>query len=207
MEAVLEGTKADYRVVDSGDNGEFLTWATLAIIYDGETVDIVEFSGSSEFPGEDALAQALSYGAAYVESVEAPYGSPEWEAREFEREIGDRDVDHRIVRERAWKVVEREIQTLAVAQKILDLRIGLRLRHARIELGEDDLGDRKAEGAGELAGDELRDERARTLPRSAELDDVRPVVVAGDDRRQRPAFAQRRHVLRRRDRANHAPAR
>lgn len=59
---------ADYHVIDHGDNGEFLTWATLALIYEGEWVDTVEFTGSSEFPGDDALAQAISYGVAFVEA-------------------------------------------------------------------------------------------------------------------------------------------
>ena len=66
----------------------------------------------------------------------------------------------------------------------------------------DELGHGKPERARELAGDHLRDERLRPLPRAAELEDVEPVVVRLDERGQRAALAQGRHVARRRDPAH-----
>lgn len=85
------GIHADYRIVERGDNGEFLTWARLALVVEDEVVDIVEFRGSSEFPGEDAVRQAVSYGEAFVETVETPIEERlgpwgvEWEREHAER--------------------------------------------------------------------------------------------------------------------------
>ena len=69
----------------------------------------------------------------------------------------------------------------------------------RVELDESELRHRQAERAGELADYDLRDERLRPLPGAAELEDVQPVVVGFDERRERPALPQRRHVPRRGD--------
>lgn len=102
----------DYRVRDVGDNGEFGTWATLDLLERGEVVHSETFRCSSEFPPEmtsmygaghenDAVAQAISRGVAYVEAEErraeadrlgvhplelalAPYG-PEWQREQMER--------------------------------------------------------------------------------------------------------------------------
>lgn len=75
----------DFRVVDQWNNGEFLTGARVEYLDNGEVVDSEDFYGSSEFPGEDAVTQAVSSGQAWVEcrsmSLEerlAPFG-PEWE--------------------------------------------------------------------------------------------------------------------------------
>lgn len=62
------GKTASYEVVEYGDNGEFLTWATVELTVDGEVVGREEFTGSSEFPGEDALQQAHSFGSVFVET-------------------------------------------------------------------------------------------------------------------------------------------
>ena len=107
----------------------------------------------------------------------------------------------RIEADRAGQVVEGEVEAGAAvdgigagADQVLDLGVGLGARQVGVEQGEHDLGNRQAGGAGELAGDELGDQRPRSLAGAAELEDVEPVVVALDDRRQRAAFAQRRHV-------------
>ena len=50
------------------------------------------------------------------------------------------------------------------------------------------------DGPCQLAGQPLGDQRPRTLPGAAELDDVQPVVVRLDETRQRAALAQGRHV-------------
>ena len=51
----------------------------------------------------------------------------------------------------------------------------------------------------ELPGDELGDERLGTLAGAGELEHVHAVVVGLDERRQRPALAERRQVARRDD--------
>ncbi len=96
--AALATPVADYIVIDSGDNGEFLTWATIALIVQGEWIESETFHGSSEFPGEDALTQAHSYGRSFVESEEDRaeadrLGVHPLElslAREYEREQAER---------------------------------------------------------------------------------------------------------------------
>jgi len=119
------------------------------------------------------------------------------------RVAADLRVDERIERDRAGEVVEREVEPLALPQQILNLRIALGHRHPRVEIDEDDLGNRESENARDLPGDELRDERFRALSGAAELQHVRAAVVARDDRGQRSAFAQRRDVLRGCDRSDH----
>ena len=57
-------------------------------------------------------------------------------------------------------------------------------------------GTGKPGGARDLAGDELGDQRLRSLPGAAELEHVHAVVVGLDDRGQRAALAQRRDVAR-----------
>src|SRR5207247_5944088 len=69
----------------------------------------------------------------------------------------------------------------------------------RVELDEGELRHREAEGARELTGDDLGEQGLPPLARSAELEDVEPVVARLDERRQRAAFAQRRDVARRLD--------
>ena len=105
------------------------------------------------------------------------------------------DVLHeRIEGDRSGQVVERQVQAGAVVDQRVDLGVGLGARQVGIELGEDDLRHRQAERPRDLAGDELGDQRLRALAGAAELQHVQPVVVGLDDRRQRAAFAERRHV-------------
>lgn len=85
----------DFSVYDVSHNGEFLTSARLDLLHvlNGRavTLETVRFSGSSEFPGEDAAAQALSYGLAWAESQN--YSLEERIGRyglEWEREQDDR---------------------------------------------------------------------------------------------------------------------
>lgn len=78
----------DYRVVDSGGNGEFLTWATLQLLDGDYVVATEEYHGSSEFPGEDALTQALSSGRAWVEAMS--HSLEERFGLEWERELTER---------------------------------------------------------------------------------------------------------------------
>lgn len=78
----------DYRVASLGDNGEFLTWATLELLEDGVAVSVEVYNGTSEFPGEDAVTQAVSAGAAWVEAMS--YTLEERLSREYEREQMER---------------------------------------------------------------------------------------------------------------------
>lgn len=94
----------DFRLRDEGDNGEFLTFATVDLIERGRVVHTERFTCSSEDAygpvfsaygnGRDnhATTQALSYAWAWVESKQAggiegalaPFG-PEWEREQQER--------------------------------------------------------------------------------------------------------------------------
>ena len=84
----------DYQIVDRCHNGEFLTYAKLILINpDGSHAGTEEFHGSSEFPGEDAVTQAISSGRAWVDAelpLEvrcAPWGL-EWEREREEERLG-----------------------------------------------------------------------------------------------------------------------
>ena len=114
-----------------------------------------------------------------------------------------RAVDERVERDRPRQVIEADVHPLALLQQLLDLGVGLGPGHPPVELHEHDLGHGQPERAGDLAGDQLRRERAHALARAAELHDVRAVIVGADDGRERAAFAQRRHVLGRGDGADH----
>jgi hypothetical protein len=105
-------------------------------------------------------------------------------------------------RQCARQEVDTEVQATACEQQVLDLGIGLGATDRGVELDQDELGHGKPERAGELADDDLRDERLRPLPGAAELKDVEPVVVRLDERGQRAALPQGRHVARRRDPAH-----
>ena len=60
-------------------------------------------------------------------------------------------------------------------------------------------GTSRPSARADLAGDDLGDERPDALAGAAELEDVQPVVVGLDERRQRAALSQRGDVARRRD--------
>ena len=113
-------------------------------------------------------------------------------------------VRHRIERHRAGQVVERDIEPAARADQVLDLRIGLGAREVRIELDQHDLRHRQAGGAADLAGEQLRDQRLRSLAGAAELEHVHAVVVRLDDRGHGATLAQRRDVARDGDGAQRA---
>ena len=95
-----------------------------------------------------------------------------------------------------------EVRARAREQQVLDLGVRLGAADRRVELDEHELGHGQPERAGELAGDDLRDERLRPLPGTAELEDVEAVVVGLDERGQRAALAERRHVAGRGDGAH-----
>ena len=82
---------ADYRILDRWDNGEFLTGCTLELVEDGAVVETHELRGSSEFPGPDAVTQAISLGESWVEAQTytleerlGPYGI-EWQREQSDR--------------------------------------------------------------------------------------------------------------------------
>jgi hypothetical protein len=103
-------------------------------------------------------------------------------------------VHQRVEHHRAGKIVDREVEAAAVVDQRVDLGIRLGPRQVGIELGEDDFRYRQAEGASDLSRDQLGDERFRALPGAAELEDVHPLVIRFDDRRQRSSLAKRRDV-------------
>ena len=103
-------------------------------------------------------------------------------------------MHQRVVGDRAGQEVERQVQPGAVVDEGVDLGVGLGAGQIPIELGEHQLRHRQAERAGDLARDQLGDQRPDALAGAAELQHVQPVVVGFDDRRQRSAFAQRRNV-------------
>ena len=103
------------------------------------------------------------------------------------------------VRERAGQEVDGDVEPAACEDQLLDLGIRLGTPEDGVEVKQRDLRHPEAEGAGELADDDLSDERERALPRAAELQHVQPVVVGLDQPRHRSALAQRRHVAGRRD--------
>ena len=116
------------------------------------------------------------------------------------REVG---VDHlarrrrgRVERQRAGQEVHPEVQPAALPDQVVDLLVGLGVAERRVDLDPDEVGHGQADRACQLAGQPLRDERARPLPGAAELDDVQPVVVRLDEAGQRAALAQGRHVAR-----------
>ena len=87
-------------------------------------------------------------------------------------------------RERAGQIVDAEIEAGAPLQQFLNLRVRLGRAERRRELDLDQIGHVQAELAAQLAGDRLRDQRFRPLPRAVKFDHVHAVVVRFDDRRQ-----------------------
>ena len=104
--------------------------------------------------------------------------------------------------QRAGQEVEPQVETGAPVEQLLDLLIGLGLAERRIELDEDDLRDRQPERPSDLAGDELGDERLRSLAGAAVLHDVQPVVVGLHQAGQRASLAERRDITGRSDRSD-----
>ncbi len=98
--------------------------------------------------------------------------------------------------------VHAEVEPAAREQQVLDLGVGLRPTDDGVELEQHELRNPEAERTGELAHDELRDERLRPLARTPELEHVETVVVRLDERGERAALPQGRHVPRRGDPAH-----
>ena len=110
----------------------------------------------------------------------------------------DRGLRGRVEGERAREEVDAEVEPGRAEQQVLDLRSGPGVAERRVERDE-----RQAPGRGS------RSARASSpattsatsafsaLSRPAELEHVQPVVVGLDERRERAALAQRRHVARR----------
>src|SRR5829696_9685491 len=99
-----------------------------------------------------------------------------------------RRAGRRVVRERAGEEVEADVEPAARVDQLLDLGIGLGAAQLGVQLDENDLRHGQAGGAGELAGDELRQERLRSLPGPAELEHVESVVVGFYQSGQRSAL-------------------
>ncbi len=102
----------EWAIRDAGDNGEFITWATVDLFEKGTLVGSEKFFGSSEEPGPDATTQALSFARSWQEAEErraeaarlgvhplelafAPYG-PEWQHEQAERADHWFGFDHEI---------------------------------------------------------------------------------------------------------------
>ena len=89
----------------------------------------------------------------------------------------------------AGQEIHAEVGADAGQRELLDLDVRLGLGQVGVELGHDQLGDEEAQGARELAGHDLGDERGRSLARPGELHDVETVVVGFHQRGQRAALA------------------
>lgn len=89
-----------YEIVAIGDNGEFLSWATVVYKQDGVEVGREEFVGTSEEPpGYTGLRLAQSAAESWFESMTttleerlAPFG-PEWQREQSARLAGNFDPD------------------------------------------------------------------------------------------------------------------
>ena len=64
---------ADWRIYDTFDNGEFLTFCKLDLILDGKLVETLDFTGTTEEPpGHHAHDLATSHAVAWYETVTQP---------------------------------------------------------------------------------------------------------------------------------------
>ena len=127
------------------------------------------------------------------------------------REVGVDDLARgrggRVERERPGQEVHPEVEAAALADQVVDLLVGLRVAERRVDLDPDEIGDGQADRPRQLPGQPLRDEGARPLTGTAELDDVQPVVVRLDQPGQGATLAQGRHVARGNDGPHHAAER
>jgi hypothetical protein len=105
-----------------------------------------------------------------------------------------RPMRHRIESHGTGQIVERDVEAAAGADQVLDLGVGLGACQIRIELDQHDLRHRQIGGAADLAGEELRNQRLRSLPGTAELEHIHPIVVCFHDRGHGPALAERGDV-------------
>ena len=82
----------DYKIIDVGDNQEFISWATVVYLKNGEEIERERFVGTSEEPpGHSGFELAQSNAAAWHESMTymleerlGPFGL-EWEREQRER--------------------------------------------------------------------------------------------------------------------------
>ena len=102
--------------------------------------------------------------------------------------------DRRREGQRAGQEVEPDVGPGRSLEQVLDLAVRLGLGEGGVELDQHLVRHGQPEVAGDLARQELRDQRLPAVPGAEQLDDVEPVVVGLDERRQRPALAQGRHV-------------
>ena len=113
-------------------------------------------------------------------------------------EVGVRPaVGPRVERQRARQEVETGVDARASLEQLADPWIAVQPAERRVDVDEDELRHGQAQRPRQLARDDLRDERPRTLRGAVELDDVQAVVVCLDEPGQRAALAERRDVLRR----------
>ena len=103
-------------------------------------------------------------------------------------------IGRRRERQRPGQEVHAEVRAGAVEDQLLDLGVRLGVAELGGHVDDDELGNRQAERASQLARDDLRHERAAPLPGAAELRDVHPVVVGLEQAGQRPALTQWRDV-------------
>ena len=112
-------------------------------------------------------------------------------------------ADGRIERQRPGQEVHAEVDAAAGPDEIVDLLVRFRVAERRIDVDRDEVGNREADRAPDLAREPLGDERAGSLAGASELDDVEAVVVGLDEPGERAAFSQRRHVARGHDGSHH----
>jgi hypothetical protein len=87
-----EPSRFDWEIVDVGDNGEFISWATVIYKVDGVEINRETFHGTSEEPpGHSGYELALSDARAWWETREytieerlGPFGL-EWQREQEER--------------------------------------------------------------------------------------------------------------------------
>src|SRR4051812_33578913 len=108
-----------------------------------------------------------------------------------------------IERQRTRQEIHPEVRTRTRPDQIVDLLIGLCVTERRVDLDRDEVRHGESHGPPDLAAQPLRDERSRSLARTAELDDVQPVIVRLDEAWQRPALTERHDVAGRDDGPDH----
>ena len=114
------------------------------------------------------------------------------------------EIETAVVPHGAGQEIDRQIEPDAGVEQILDLLVRLAPTQLGVDLDQRQIRDRDAQPSAELADHDLGDQRLRPLAGAGELDDVRPRVVGFHQPGQRPAFAQRGQVRRRRDHREHA---
>jgi hypothetical protein len=97
------------------------------------------------------------------------------------RQIRGRFLDDRIVCHRSREVVERQVDAGTVVDQRVDLGVGFRAGKVRIQSCEEQLRHGQPERPGELTRHELRDQSMDSMPGSAELQHVQPIVVGLDN--------------------------